>query len=177
MLGLWWCSVIALLVATAVLGRRSRCMSKPHSYAAHIKHSVVLRFQKTDTFHKKARPCVHRAVVTGQGDWRIQDGARRDRFPLRRCSSSWSHHRSCQLTSRKCGEHLGHTSLACTTKEKPRRSRGRSMRRSAATLAQAISCSNVRVLFLRDEFFSDLSCPKCLHPFFPFSFHDSSSHA
>ena len=45
---------IALLIATAVLRRRSRRMSIPQSYTAHMKHFVVLRLQKTYTFHKKA---------------------------------------------------------------------------------------------------------------------------
>ena len=35
------CQVSALRIATAVLGKESRCVSIPQSYTAHLKHSVV----------------------------------------------------------------------------------------------------------------------------------------
>ena len=61
---------------------------------------------------------------------------------------------------------LGHTRLAKTTEEEPPRSRGRSMRRSVATLAQAMSCSSVRVVFLRDRAFLICLVPSvCISPF------------
>ena len=46
------CSIIAWRVATAVLGRKCLCMSKPHSYTAHLELSVVLWLHKTYTLHR-----------------------------------------------------------------------------------------------------------------------------
>ena len=42
--------------ATAVRGRKSYCVSIPHSYTPHIKHSVVLRLQKTYSFNRCMSP-------------------------------------------------------------------------------------------------------------------------
>ena len=46
-----WYSAVALRIATTVLGKERRCVSIPHSYLAHLKHSGVLWLQETYTFH------------------------------------------------------------------------------------------------------------------------------
>ena len=45
-------SATAMLIATAVLGKKSRCVSPPQSYTARITHSAVLWLQKPYTFYR-----------------------------------------------------------------------------------------------------------------------------
>ena len=51
-LGFCCFSAVALRIAAPLLGKESHCMPIPHSCIAHLKHSMVLWLQKTNTFHR-----------------------------------------------------------------------------------------------------------------------------
>ena len=70
-IGFCWYSAIAFCVATAFLGKESRCVSMPGPYTAHAIHSVVWWLQKTYSFHTlwvRTRSSCVRALGKGNHD-------------------------------------------------------------------------------------------------------------
>ena len=171
MLRFWWYSAMCYRPAYCDCRTQKKKSMYVHTTFLHCAHQALRGFPVTED----NRPCVHRAVVAGQGDWRRQDGARRDWFPLRRCSQAVhiidpASSRFARMESTWVIQvwHIPRRRILGNRVEDPCEDTWPLWLKQFLVRASAcFSCVTI---------FSDLSCPKCLHPCLPFSFHDTSSH-